>query len=154
MKLLNLLLVIYLISYAYTTKLKLVLRNLSQSHKQENTLNQSPINLDENNETTIYITFLEGSPEIYEYCENVCQKEEEPLQYTEVTVFPYFGNIYRCQCGNQYSKWYKMDSHEELSFDVLLGDELFNDYLNLPGVNDDNCSCSSLKNLLYRLIMN
>ncbi len=158
MKLSNLIILLYLITLSLSTKLRLVLKNSStfKNKSESQMLKQeykSKIDSVDEKESLIYITFLEGSSEIYGYCESICQKEEEPLLYTEVTDFPYFGKIYRCQCGTEYSKWYNMENHEELSFDVLLGDELFNDYINLIGVDEDDCNCSSLKNLLHRLIL-
>ena len=150
MNLLLFTLIVFLFSVHSSTKLRILFQNLAN---EKNNSNDSNINPEEDGETTTYITLLEGSSEVYSFCQNICEKWNDPLLYTEVTSFPYYGEIYRCQCGAQYSKWYDMKTHEELSYDILLGDDLFNDYLNMLGFDDNDCYCASLKNLLYKLIM-
>jgi hypothetical protein len=140
----------FLFSVHSSTKLRLLLQNSANKINNPNEMNK---NQEEDGETVTYITLLEGSKEIYSFCQNICEKWDDPLLYTEVTSFTDYGDIYRCQCGAQYSKWYDMKTHEELSYDILLGDDLFNDYLNMLGFDDNDCYCASLKNLLYKLIM-
>jgi hypothetical protein len=180
----NIFIIISLIATFNTVKIKLVLTNKYSSKQiSDQTLSDSELTTDTQNTSTnscpalpetqsassdtdsspstqdaddniIYITFIEGSYEVYGYCENICGYEDEPVLYTEVTKFPDYGDIYRCQCGPYYSSWYDMETHEELSLDIILGDYLFNSYINMVGYDDSDCDCSALKNLLYRLINN
>ncbi len=139
-------------------KIKLVVKNLNglafkaQKLSTELQILQTEGSNSNDIEDVVYITFMEGSDDVYGYCSSVCEKEDEPLMYTEVTSFPDFGNLYRCQCGTQYSKWYEMDTHAELSLDIILGDEVFNNYVNMNGNDNSDCDCYSLKNMLYKLI--
>jgi hypothetical protein len=100
----------------------------------------------------IYITLFEGSQQNYAACNSICSEFKERVNYAEVTNFPNYGSIFRCQCGIQWSSWYDINTLEELSLDILLGDQLFNNYINMLGFTDFNdCECESLKELLYRL---
>ena len=184
MKTIDILIIICLIATFNTVKIKLVLTNKNSStlisgqtqsdseftpDTQDTSTNSSPALPDTQGQCTdtdsslssqdvddsvIYITFIEGTYEVYGFCENICRNEDEQVLYTEVTKFPDYGDIYRCQCGPYYSSWYDMETHEELSLDIILGDYLFNNYINMVGYDDSDCDCSALKNLLYRLINN
>ena len=99
-----------------------------------------------------YITILEGTHDIYGKCNIICHKDGKANLYTEITNFPNFGKIYRCQCDNKFSKWYSIQDNSEVSLDILLGDSLFNHYINLLGVNADPCSCDPLKALLTAMV--
>lgn len=100
----------------------------------------------------VYVTLIEGSKETYAMCNSICREKGEPDYYTEVTNFPGYGDIFRCQCGGQYTTWYNLENGNELCIDILLGDTLFNHYLNLLGYDTDNCHCDALKQMLARLI--
>lgn len=110
-----------------------------------------PIQIQPNNGLT-YITILEGTHEVYAKCNIICHSDEKQNLYTEVTNFPGYGKIYRCQCDNKYSKWYNLANNSEVSLDILLGDSLFNHYLNLLGRQEDDCSCDPLKSLLEKMV--
>ncbi len=99
-----------------------------------------------------YITLIEGSKEVYNLCNSICSEKGENTLYSEVTDFPDYGNIFRCQCGDNFTSWYKMNDLSELCIDILLGDSLFNDYFNMLGYDVSNCKCDALRVMLTKMI--
>lgn len=103
-------------------------------------------------DNTIYITLIEGSKDTYTLCNSICQDKNEQLYYAEVTEFPGHGKIFRCQCGDRYTAWYNFSDLSEMCVDILMGDKLFNGYINLLGYDRDDCNCNDLKLLLAKLL--
>jgi hypothetical protein len=103
---------------------------------------------------TVVIRITEGTREVYARCSEICKVEKAQLMYTEQTFFPGLGKLIRCQCGQSYTEWYKGYKDEAVGQDVLLGDELFNEYINLLGYDEDDCECDGMRNLLYKLYVN
>lgn len=99
-----------------------------------------------------YITLMEGSRETYALCRSICTQEGLPLYYTEVTDFPSYGMIFRCQCGDKFTSWYNSEDLTELCVDILLGDQLFNDYFNMVGHETSDCECDVLKDMLGKML--
>lgn len=100
----------------------------------------------------VYITLVEGTYEIYKLCDVICTVDGKRTSYAEVTTFPEYGKIFRCQCGKQFSSWYNVNTLDNLGKDILRGDEVFNYYLNMLSLDLEECECESLKNVLLRLI--
>jgi hypothetical protein len=130
-----------------TSKVKLTLSSYSKSKILLRGAQQQTTPL-------VYITLLEGSRDIYATCESICTEKSSPLYYAEVTDFPNYGKIFRCQCGDKYTPWHNLNDLSELCTEILLGDELFNGYFNLLGYDTSDCKCDDLKYLLGKLIMN
>ena len=101
-----------------------------------------------------YITIMEGSDDVYASCSLICRDLNKQTLYSEITDFPGYGSIFRCQCGGDWSSWYNWGDMRELCTDILLGDSLFNDYMNLLGYDVDDCECDGLKKLLGKMVSN
>jgi hypothetical protein len=139
--------------YLAESKIRLVIKNLAEN-KNGLFLQGSDSSVQTQAPQLTYITMLEGSREVYGTCQSICWETSKPLLYTEVTDFPNYGKIFRCQCGDRYTSWYNLADLSELCVDVLLGDSIFNDYFNLLGYDTSDCQCDDLKSLLGKLISN
>lgn len=152
MKRLIVLLVVSILVSLSQQKIKLVITNLAQTALKLRGADDSKQVQSDAAKRVTYITILEGSREIYNMCGSICKESCKPLYYTEVTDFPNYGKIFRCQCGDRYSSWYNIETFTALDLDILLGDNLFNDYFNLLGYDTSDCQCDSLKQLLGKMV--
>lgn len=100
------------------------------------------------------ILIEEGSMQIYSMCSEICEKENKSLYYAETTNFPGYGLIYRCQCEKSWTGWYDSNGQCDQCDNIILGDELFNNYMNILGYEPDDCSCQSLKELTLKMVQN
>lgn len=105
-----------------------------------------------NAEPVTYITLMEGTRETYAICQSICRDRGLPTYYAEVTDFPNYGMIFRCQCGDNFTSWYNSEDLTELCLDILLGDTLFNDYFNMIGYDTSDCECNALKEMLGKML--
>lgn len=132
-------------SLIYTqSKVKLTLKTKNVSKGMLKTITK--------NQEITYVTLIEGSRETYQYCNNICKNLEQNTLYAEVTDFPNYGTIFRCQCGDSFTSWYNMQDMSELCLDILIGDNLFNDYLNMLGYDTSDCDCSAMKYMLGKIL--
>ncbi len=106
----------------------------------------------QNLNSTIFIKMIEGSRLTYARCGGLCSELGKPNYYTEVTEFPGYGKIFRCQCGESWTSWFNEEDLKELSPNILLGDSLFNEYMKITGFDASDCECDALKGILSRLI--
>jgi hypothetical protein len=152
MKLLKIILILSLyITFSYA-KVKIMKTQDDQTNNPTLMLRGTTQPPQESSDNTIYITLIEGSKDTYTLCNSICLEKNEQLYYTEVTEFPGHGKIFRCQCGDRYTSWYNFSDLSEMCVDILMGDKLFNGYINLLGYDRDDCNCNDLKLLLAKLL--
>jgi hypothetical protein len=102
--------------------------------------------------STTYLTLIEGSQDVYKTCQSICRERKEQTYYAEATDYPNYGKIFRCQCGDKFTSWYSMHDLNEINSSILMGDNLFNNYMNMLGFEISDCECDDLKRLLIRLL--
>jgi hypothetical protein len=102
--------------------------------------------------STTYLTLIEGSQDVYKTCQSICRERGEQTYYAEATDYPSYGKIFRCQCGDKFTSWYSMYDLSELNSSLLMGDNLFNNYMSMLGYDLSDCECDDLKRLLARLL--
>ena len=99
-----------------------------------------------------YMTLVEGSNDIYEICKLICGINDMKTFYSETTVYPNYGKLFRCQCNEDFTPWYNVNTLAEVTMDLLKGDAMFNYYMNMPGNYQNECQCDNLKSLLYNIL--
>ena len=99
-----------------------------------------------------YMTLVEGTNDIYEICKLICNVNNMKTYYSETTVYPNYGKLFRCQCNEDFTPWYDLTTFAEITMDLLKGDPLFNYYLNMPGNYENECQCDNLKSLIYNIL--
>ena len=106
----------------------------------------------ESQSSLTYMTLVEGSNDIYEICKLICGINDMKTFYSETTVYPNYGKLFRCQCNEDFTPWYNVNTLAEVTMDLLKGDAMFNYYMNMPGNYQNECQCDNLKNLLYNIL--
>ena len=106
----------------------------------------------ESQSSLTYMTLVEGSNDIYEICKLICGINDMKTFYSETTVYPNYGKLFRCQCNEDFTPWYNVNTLAEFTMDLLKGDAMFNYYMNMPGNYQNECQCDNLKSLLYNIL--
>ena len=106
----------------------------------------------ESQSSLTYMTLVEGSNDIYEICKLICGINDMKTFYSETTVYPNYGKLFRCQCNEDFTPWYNVNTLAEVTMDLLKGDAMFNYYMNMPGNYQNECQCDNLKSLLYNIL--
>ena len=106
----------------------------------------------ESQQSLTYMTLVEGSNDIYEICKLICGINDMKTFYSETTVYPNYGKLFRCQCNEDFTPWYNVNTLAEVTMDLLKGDAMFNYYMNMPGNYQNECQCDNLKSLLYNIL--
>ena len=106
----------------------------------------------ESQSSLTYMTLVEGSNDIYEICKLICGINDMKTFYSETTVYPNYGKLFRCQCNEDFTPWYNVNTLAEVTMDLLKGDAMFNCYMNMPGNYQNECQCDNLKSLLYNIL--
>lgn len=99
-----------------------------------------------------YMTLVEGTSDIYETCKLICSVNEMKTYYSETTIYPNYGKLFRCQCDDDFTPWYSLDTLAEVTKDLLKGNPLFNYYMNMVGNYKNECECENLKSLIYNIV--
>lgn len=99
-----------------------------------------------------YMTLIEGTNDIYEVCKLICETNDMKTYYSETTVYPGYGKMFRCQCNDDFTPWYNLNTFAEITMDLLKGNDFFNYYLNMPGNYQNECVCTNLKNLVFNIL--
>ena len=106
----------------------------------------------ESQSSLTYMTLVEGSNDIYEICKLICGINDMKTFYSETTVYPNYGKLFRCQCNEDFTPWYNVNTLAEVTMDLLKGDAMFNYYMNMPGNYQNEFQCDNLKSLLYNIL--
>ena len=106
----------------------------------------------ESQSSLTYMTLVDGSNDIYEICKLICGINDMKTFYSETTVYPNYGKLFRCQCNEDFTPWYNVNTLAEVTMDLLKGDAMFNYYMNMPGNYQNECQCDNLKSLLYNIL--
>ena len=106
----------------------------------------------ESQSSLTYMTLVEGSNDIYEICKLICGINDMKTFYSETTVYPNYGKLFRCQCNEDFTPWYNVNTLAEVTMELLKGDAMFNYYMNMPGNYQNECQCDNLKSLLYNIL--
>ena len=99
-----------------------------------------------------YMTLVEGSSDMYEICKLICRVNNMKTYYSETTIYPQYGKVFRCQCNENYTPWYDLQTFREVAFDLLRGNSIFNYYMNMPGNYINECECNNLKSLIFNIL--